>query len=371
MTPSPGRSNRRSCRGARRCAPVMKWLGVTLLFIAITAPAIRHGRIAHAETPPVVGVDLDTAGNSATSLGPIDGCTRVHAGTQFDIDLYVKNVPPIDGVQVTLQFDPAILRPVGYDTNLFLNSAPGSNVTRLEKPDAAAGTYVVAGFDLGQDSAEAGSGAAIRITFEALGAGSSNLQATQFLMIDASGAPVQPADAAGGFFAGTVTGGVVGVDATCDAGSAPTAQPGRTPAPTPEPSSDASTAAAVADTATAISHGVAPTSASGATPVAASSTASSPGAAAPSASAGSASAGAGSGRAASAQAGTPGTEPTFRSDTRPTSKTPPPSGQASAAGAQSDTSGGGLSSLPWLAIAVGVVALAGAAAFAWRRFGRT
>jgi len=196
-----------------------------VLVLAIAAGAGGRGT-ARAQAVPAAGLDLDTSGNTATSLGRIDACTRVHAGTQFDVDVYVKDVPPIDGVQVTLQFDPAILRPVGYDASLFLNAAPGSNVTPLEKPAAEPGTYMVAGFDLGQDSAESGSGAAIRITFEALRTGRSDVRVTELLMVDDGGSPVEPADEVGRF-TGTVTSGVIDVDAGRDAGQTPTPRPGQ------------------------------------------------------------------------------------------------------------------------------------------------
>jgi len=319
-----------------------------VLVLAIAAGAGGRGA-ARAQAVPAAGLDLDTSGNTATSLGPIDACTRVHAGAYFDVDIYVKDVPPIDGVQVTLQFDAAILRPVDYDVNLFLNVAPGSQVTRIEKPAAEPGTYTVAGFDFGQDSAESGSGAAIRITFEALSAGRSDVRVAELLMEDGGGSSVQPADGVGRF-TGAMTSGVVGVDAACDAGPEPTPQPGRTPAPTPEPSSAAATATAEAG---------GPETAGDATAAAAASELT-PGAAA-------------TGEAGAVQpgaAGAAGAAPTFRSDTRANSKTPGAVGQAGAAGdPQQGSTDSGFSLLWWLLIGVGALVLVGAGAVVWRRYG--
>jgi len=331
-----------------------------LLAIAVACPWPRPG--VDAQAPPVVGLDLDTAGNTATSLGPIDGCTRVHAGDQFDVDVYVKDVPPIDGVQATVHYDPQLLRPVSSDVKLFLNVKAGSSVSELQKPAQEPGAYLIAGFDLGQDSAESGSGAAIRIAFEALGAGTSDLRATDVVVIDASGAAVQPADAQKNF-TGTVTGGVVAVDALCGAGPEPSPQASNTPAPTSEPS-------AVASDGTAVPSALAGTATSAAGTVTAASTASAltPGAVPTAAAAGTQAAS--TGTAAAAQAGSTAgapAEPTFQGEARAASKTP---GGAGATQDQQRASGGdGFSPLWWLPIGAGVLLLAAAAAVAWRRYG--
>ena len=322
-----------------------------LLAIAVAYPWPRQG--VDAQTPPVVGLDLDSSGNTATSLGPIDSCTRVHAGDQFDVDVYVKDVPPIDGVQVTVRYDPAILRPVSRDVKLFLNVKPNSNVSDFQKPVEVPGEYLVAGFDFGEGAAEPGSGAAIRITFEALAAGTSDLRATDFMMVDAGGAPVQPADA-GGRFTGTVTGGGVAVDAVCGTGPAPSPQAGNTPAPAGGTATAVSTASDL--TPGAASTGTAETALAASTGTAETAQAAS------------------TGTAETAQAGSTAgvtAEPTFRREARAASKTPGRSGDSGATEDQQRGDGGdGFSPLWWLPIGVGVLLLAGGAAVAWRRYGQ-
>lgn len=335
-------------RRASRRAPLRRRLPARAMLVLAVVPlliwafeAIGPGRVG-AQGAPVVGLDLDTAGNTATSLGPIDTCTRVHVGDQFDVDVYVQAVPAIDGVQASVHYDATVLRPVGREVNLFLGVKPGSKVSALEKPTQGTGTYLVAGFDLGKDSAEAGSGAAVRITFEALSTGTSALEASDVVMIDDSGSPVEPADGIGRF-TGTVTGGgVVAVDTTCDA-QEPTPGASTTAAPTFQPSR-------VPSTATALPGSPAPagSAAAGSTP-------------------GPSTPGTGTAAAQTASATGATAAPTFRSDARGASTTPGAVGQPAAQFAQSEDAGSGVSPLWWAVIGTGVVVLAGASALAWRR----
>ena len=355
MTSTGQRSSRRARAGSGGITPAFVVLVAPLLALAIAAVAVGGQGAARAQAAPVVGLDLDAAGNTATSLGPIDSCTRVHAGDQFDVDVYVKDVPPIDGVQATVHYDPQLLRPVSSDVKLFLNVKPGSNLSGLPKPSQDPGAYLIAGFDLGGDTAEAGSGAAIRITFEATAAGTSDLQATDVIIIDAGGAPLQP-HVAGGFFTGTVTGGVVAIDAVCDTGATPTPEASTTAEPTSE-------ASATAPSGTAVPSALAGTATSAAgTATAASAVGElTPGAASTGA-AGTAQAGSTAGAAA---------EPTFQGEARAASKTPRGAGGPGATqDQQRDGGGDGFSPLWWLPIGAGVLLLAGGAAVAWRRYAR-
>jgi hypothetical protein len=346
MKATPRRTpSRRASSKAATAAPA---LAALLLALAMSAAAVTGTGNVGAQGAPAIGLDLDTAGNTATSLGPVDACTRVHAGDQFDVDVYVRDVPPLEGVQATVRYDPTLLRPVGREVDLFLATKPGSNVSAVEKPAQSPGAYLVAGFDFGADSAESGSGAAIRVTFEALTAGTSTLEASDVLMIDEGGAPVQPADATGRF-TGTVTGGgIVAVDTTCDTEEPTPGASTTAAAPTFQPSRVPSTATPSADAPAATASGT-PGSAAGP---------STPGTAA-----------AGQTAAAGATAA-----PTFRSDARGASTTPGAGGQPAAAeGARSEDAGGSSARRWWWALGLGALVAAAAASLVWRRMrgGRT
>jgi hypothetical protein len=145
----------------------------------------------------------------------MDACRRVARGQRFDIDVFVRDVPAIDGLQATLSYDPAVLRPVEQDVNLFLASASGSNVVDFSKPaPGRAGDYIVAAFDFGQNAAESGFGAIIRVSFEALSQGQSSITVGDVKMVRADGEPVQPADSTGRYV-GQVISGAVAVDLPC------------------------------------------------------------------------------------------------------------------------------------------------------------
>jgi len=201
-----------------------------------------------AQSQPVVGVDLDPSGNTSTSLGALDDCRPVARGQQFEVDVLVRDVPLIDGFQATLSYDPAVVRPVQQDVNLFLASAGGSNVVDFSKSaPGRTGEYIVAAFDFGQNAAESGSGTVARVTFEALSPGRSPITVGDVKMATADGEPVQPADSAGRYV-GQVISGTVAVGLPCQvpteaaptegrgmATTTPTSQPTGTTGPSASP----------------------------------------------------------------------------------------------------------------------------------------
>jgi hypothetical protein len=78
------------------------------------------GSDVRAQAQSVVGVDVDPSGNAGRSLDAVRGCRSVPQGQRFDVDVFLRHVPLIDGFQATLAYDPAVLRPVEQDVNLFL-----------------------------------------------------------------------------------------------------------------------------------------------------------------------------------------------------------------------------------------------------------
>jgi hypothetical protein len=206
-------------------------------FSSLGAIGPSHGHV-QAQARPAVGVDLVPSGNTSTSLAALDVCQQATSGQRFDVDVFVRDVPAIDGFQATLSYDPTILRPVEQDVNLFLASAAGSDVVDFSKPAPnRPGEYVVAAFDFGQNAAESGSGAIIRVGFEALSQGRSPITVGDVKMVGADGEPVQPADTDGRYL-GQVISGVVAVDLPCQVLTEPApteAREGPTAVPTPQP----------------------------------------------------------------------------------------------------------------------------------------
>jgi len=80
-------------------------VGAALLSIVVAAPVAWHvsGRSAQADPPVVVGFDMNPTGNSCPgtgngggtdcTLGPIDSCVSVSAGSSVEFDVFVDGIP--------------------------------------------------------------------------------------------------------------------------------------------------------------------------------------------------------------------------------------------------------------------------------------
>jgi len=75
----------------------------------------EHAIATHAQVE--MGLDADPTGNTATSLGTIQGCRVVTQGDQFEVDVYVKNVHDLLSWGAYLN----------YNGNVLILSAPGNN----------------------------------------------------------------------------------------------------------------------------------------------------------------------------------------------------------------------------------------------------
>jgi hypothetical protein len=71
----------------------------------------------------LLSIDANTQGNTATSLGPIDGCARVEPGAQIDVDYIVDAVPqdrPLIAFEVDIRYNPDLIEIVAVDHDLML-----------------------------------------------------------------------------------------------------------------------------------------------------------------------------------------------------------------------------------------------------------
>src|SRR5688500_13158691 len=81
-----------------RNAPLVLALGaISLLVAGFAVTASSDPATATHGGPDVIGVDMDTTGNTATSLGTIEPCVEVTAGTDVTFDLFVTNIPAPTG----------------------------------------------------------------------------------------------------------------------------------------------------------------------------------------------------------------------------------------------------------------------------------
>jgi hypothetical protein len=83
---------------------------VTALALALVADEAQGADPGNVD---VVAVDLDTTGNTASSIGTVEGCREgLTVGQIFDIDVYVTGVNVADGISgagFNLVFNPAVM----------------------------------------------------------------------------------------------------------------------------------------------------------------------------------------------------------------------------------------------------------------------
>ena len=207
---------------------VLAAAGLALLLLSYQRGAAQEASVA-AQKPTLVGLDTDTEGNSAASLGVIDSCVSVDVGELFPVDIYVGNVSNLLGWEVYLRYDQSRLEIVHSDVRLFLSSRTGSNVIDVSDPlPNRSGLYRLAAADIASPAAlESGSGVLARLVLQAKEAGGSpvslpyldfNTDGTYDLgprLIGPSGLEMGDADG-DGFFDGPIDTARVVVGSSCD-----------------------------------------------------------------------------------------------------------------------------------------------------------
>lgn len=160
---------------------------ITLAFLTL-APFSAGGAVLATHSTSTVGllaIDADPGGNTATSLGPLDGCVRVEENSRIDLDYIVDSIPPdrpIIGFEVEVRYDPQLLEAVEVDRDLLLSAVGAySPFAGLSDglPDSD-GSLRIAVLDTAsaaepEANVERGAGVLARITFRAKAAGLSEV----------------------------------------------------------------------------------------------------------------------------------------------------------------------------------------------------
>ena len=208
---------------------------VTLAMLMILlAFAIVGGRQAAGAPGTDVGIDTAPTGNTATSLGTIQSCRTAVQGQQFDIDVFVNEIPAgrnLAGFNYEINFDPNRFRIVAKNHQFLLASAVGSSITDLGDgvPDQTTPHAVVLA-DFG--TAEQGPvlGVLGRYTFEVLATAQGGLTPLTLTTVDLADSDSQP------IAVDNVTSASVAIGQACPPASTPTPTPTPTATPTPGPS---------------------------------------------------------------------------------------------------------------------------------------
>ena len=180
----------------------LRLYAAALAFALVSLVVLTSARAVFAtqsnSTIGLLALDANVQDNTATSLGPIEGCARVETGAQIDVDYVVDSVPedrPIIAFEVELRYDPQLVEPVALDHKLLLASAGSySPFTALTDalPDSD-GTLRISVLDAAsradpEANVERGAGVLARITFLAKAAGVSEIA----VVVEQGANPVYP-----------------------------------------------------------------------------------------------------------------------------------------------------------------------------------
>lgn len=180
------------------------------LLIATASAAIASlfsganiARGSHAGGMDAMSIDLDTTGNTATSLGPLDSCLSVSPPASFDLDVTALNIPAtafggMSAFGFTLNYDAGAgaQTVTGNNPNFLLAVNPGSSIMQIVDPTPDSdGAFNSAANDASASPGETGSGVLARITLT-VGAGAAPgvypLTLTGAAHLDEGGFPYLP-----------------------------------------------------------------------------------------------------------------------------------------------------------------------------------
>jgi streptogramin lyase len=208
------------------------------------------------QATPSISVDVEPSGNTATSAGTIDACSSAAAGTTFDVDVVVQDLPGLDGYQLDLLYAPSVLTITAIETGLFLG--PGAIDFSDSVPDSDGHVLLLSANMEGP--ARVGGGVLARVTFQAVGSGLTRIKLANVILGQSGGKAIGDSDG-DKFFDGPVVDAFLAVDQPCPSaealasgavematlpeppsrvphGQPPTPEPSPTPLPTPAATSE-------------------------------------------------------------------------------------------------------------------------------------
>ncbi len=128
-----------------------------------------------------VGIDMNTSGNQANSLGATDTCLAPTSGSTFNVDVYAKGVPPfvnygggLGGFDFTFVYDPSQVVVTAVNDSMMLATGAHNIVSYTDSTPDTDGYLHVRAYDL-SNNPESGEGVLARITLNAVGQGISTL----------------------------------------------------------------------------------------------------------------------------------------------------------------------------------------------------
>ncbi len=159
--------------------------GAAVALLALAAGGEAPLAKSSNSTISLLAIDASPQGNSATFLGPIDGCARVEQGSEISIDYVADSIPqdrPMIGFEAQIRYDPQLLQVLALDYD-YLLAAVGTYSPFAGLSDAlpdSDGDFRISVLDTAsaaepEANVESGAGVLARITFRAKAVGVSDL----------------------------------------------------------------------------------------------------------------------------------------------------------------------------------------------------
>jgi hypothetical protein len=104
------------------------WAAAVAFMLLCLAFAGGEGAALATHSSSTIGllaIDANLEGNTATSLGLIDGCSRVETGAQLNVDYVVDSIPqdrPMIAFEAEIHYDPQLLEVVAVDYDFLLGA---------------------------------------------------------------------------------------------------------------------------------------------------------------------------------------------------------------------------------------------------------
>ena len=170
--------------GTRRGTARLILLGAVALLASLVLPAASPPtRAQDGSSINLIAIDVETTGNSATAYpSTVDTCVEIASGASRVTDIVVgpNGVPPnlpLKLYQFDLLYDPSVVNVSAVDAAQLLNANSDSTVfTAAEPVPGTDGSHTIAALDTSANASESGPGVVARVTFKAVGTGTSELE---------------------------------------------------------------------------------------------------------------------------------------------------------------------------------------------------
>lgn len=207
---------------------VSQVIGCAPITFAVDVTEIQIGDITPPAPISLVAIDTETTGNSANALGTTQYCLAPVSGSTFDVDVFVKGVPPfanyaggLGGFDFVLLYDPSQLVVTDVNDQMMLAVGNHNIISYTDDPPDTDGRLLVRAYDL-SNNPESGNGVLARITLNAIGDRQTNLSVLGVPQVVDNQNWIYSIDEVGSA--------VIKIDSAC---GTPTPTPSPTPLPTP------------------------------------------------------------------------------------------------------------------------------------------